>query len=102
MAEFPAPFPTNRKSLRVYETGTGTGSFSDNEFPFSQPDSDDQAWSNSIRIINDDDTAELEISFDGSNIHGIVKPNSEVIYRDRYEGGISVRGDGAEFTIEAW
>lgn len=101
---FPAELPTNRKSLRFYATGTASGSFGDNEFAFERPDPKDpsepeQGWSNSIRVIATG--ADLEISFDGTNIHGFIPAGATHTYWDRHEGGISVRGSSV-FHIEAW
>lgn len=58
-------------------------------------------WSSNIRISNDG-VADLEFSFDGTNVHGRVKMNETVVYRDRIESGIAVRGAGAVYRIEAW
>lgn len=61
-------------------------------------------WAGTIRIKNDG-AGDLEYSFDGTNVHGIVKEDEELIYRNRYEAGISVRGVAAatpSFRIEAW
>jgi hypothetical protein len=59
-------------------------------------------WSCSIRICNDGG-GDLEYSFDGTNVAGkVTATDVEVIYRDRYEAGICVRGAGAAFRIEAW
>jgi len=62
-----------------------------------------------IRVFNDG-ADDLEFSFDGTNIHGVVKPASATFcgfleYRNRMETGIAVRGhSGAAvpFRIEAW
>lgn len=59
-----------------------------------------QIWSGNIRITVTG--VNLEISFDGTNIHGLVKAGDSVIYRQRHESGIAVRGNGAVYTIEAW
>jgi hypothetical protein len=100
--EFPAPFPTNRRSLRFYETGGATANFVDNQFAFEIPGKSpaEQGWSGTIQIRATG--AALEFSFDGINVHGLVPSGSTHIYRHRYEGGIAVRGTGATFYIEAW
>lgn len=59
-----------------------------------------QIWAANIRIVAT--TADLEISFDGVTVQGLVKSGAEVIYRQRYESGIAVRGVGSVFQIEAW
>jgi len=97
---FPAPFPSNYKSLRFYATGTATGDFSDREFAFAQPNNaNEQGWSGSIRVRAVG--GNIEISFDGTNVHGYIPSGEEGTYWDRYEGGIAVRGTGT-FHIEAW
>ena len=101
---FPAPLPTNSRSLRFYETGTATADYSANSFPFVRVkkeagDTDDQAWSNSIRIRAGD--SDLNISFDGTNDHGFIPAGETQVYWDRHEGGIAVKGGGT-FHIEAW
>lgn len=59
-----------------------------------------QIWAANIRVVAA--TADLEISFDGVTVQGFVKAGTEVIYRQRYESGIAVRGVGSVFQIEAW
>lgn len=57
-------------------------------------------WANAIRI-----TAvggNVEFSFNGTDVHGIVLAGTNAIYRERAEAGISVRGAGATFYVEAW
>jgi hypothetical protein len=62
-----------------------------------------QAWAHTIIVRNTGGTNVLEISFDGTNLHGRVLPNSEVVYRYRYESGIAVRSSGGTtFEVEAW
>ena len=98
---FPAPLPSGIYSLRFYQTGTGTAAFSGNQFAFEHPDgSGNRAWSNNIRIKATG--VDVEFSFDGTNVHGKVTAGTEVIYNERHEGGIAVRGNGATFLIEAW
>jgi hypothetical protein len=98
---FPTPFPDNVYSLRVYETGTGTAAFSGNEFEFFHPvKTAEVAWSQALRIIAT--VADLEFSFDGVNVHGKVLAGTEVVYWDRHESGIALRGLGSVFVLEAW
>jgi len=59
-----------------------------------------QIWSGNIRISAT--TADLEFSFDGVTVQGLVKSGESVIYRQRFESGIAVRGVGSVFRIEAW
>lgn len=58
-------------------------------------------WSGNIRIFNDGN-GDLEFSFDGVNVHGRLLKGEYHMYRNRYEAGISVRGSGHAFRIEAW
>lgn len=58
-------------------------------------------WASSIRICNDGGGT-LSYSFDGVNVHGTLKANEQVIYRNRHEAGIAVKGASAVFRIEAW
>jgi len=59
----------------------------------------------SIRIFNDGG-ADIEFSFDGTNIHGIAKTGGPPMeYRNRFETGIALRGAGGAsvaFRVEAW
>ena len=57
-------------------------------------------WASTI-LVNNDGAADLEVSFDGINVHGLVLPSEERVYRARREGGIAVRG-ATDFRIEAW
>jgi len=64
------------------------------------------AWCRQIRIVNLGG-GDLEISFNGTTVHGYIPVGSlPVYYHDRTgEGGISVRGFGGaavSFIIEAW
>jgi hypothetical protein len=111
---YPPPFPSDVKSLRFYETGNATADFGDNEFAFERPDPKDpaepeQAWANSIRIRAVDvipaSNAELEVSFDGTNVHAIIPANDAKVFEWRHVGGIAVRNAAAAvatFHIEAW
>lgn len=58
-------------------------------------------WCSSLRICNDG-VGDLEFSFDGTIVHGVVKSGEKLEYRNRYEGGISVRGAGLVYRIESW
>lgn len=58
-------------------------------------------WADTIRICNDGDGT-LEFSFDGTNVHGQLLTGEKVIYRNRHEGGIAIRGNTFAFRVEAW
>lgn len=60
-----------------------------------------QIWAQTIRLCNDSGANPLEYSFDGTNVHGKLLANEQVIYRNRFESGIAVRGNGV-FRVEAW
>jgi hypothetical protein len=101
---FPAPFPTNIKSLRFYATGTATAAYAGNSFAFERPDPKDpaepeQGWCTQVQVraIGGD----MTISFDGISDHGFILDGTQTVYFDRYEGGISIKGVGT-FHIEAW
>ena len=102
---FPAPNPSNIKSLRFYRTGAATANFADNKWPFERVDPanpavPEQGWSYSIQIraIGGD----LQFSFDGTTVHGFVLAGTQATYEKRHEGGISVRGAGVTYHVEAW
>lgn len=101
---YPPPLPSNTKSIRFYATGTATGNFVDNEFAFhridpASPSVPEQGWSYTIQITAT--TTNIEFSFDGTNVHGIVLAGKTNQYQKRHEGGIAVRGAGT-FYVEAW
>lgn len=60
-------------------------------------------WANTI-VVRNKGAGNLLISFDGTNDHGRVNANEVREFRNRYEAGIAVKGDGAtpDFEIEAW
>ena len=70
MSIFPLPLPSGIYSLRFYETGTASSSFTANQWQFLTPDGlGNQAWSKAIRVVAASG-ATLSISFDGVNVHG--------------------------------
>lgn len=68
-----------------------------------QPAPHNMIWAFGIKVINDG-PGDLEISFDGTNVHGVVLAVEKyTLYWHRHEAGIAVRGaGGAAFRIEAW
>lgn len=97
---FPLPSPDGVFSLRFYAAGTATANYTDNQWKFTLPlDSTKQAWCKGLRITAAG--ADLTLSFDGVNTHGVVKSGATADYVDRCEAGICVKGSGT-FTIEAW
>ena len=129
---YPATWPPvqspTRRSLRFFVADTATDDWVDFAYIFADqagatnatatpvvvPGSHDtvnfpeapmgsQAWSGNIRICNDSLTdIDLEYTFDGDNVQGVLKKGEQVILRNRWEAGIAVRGDGADFRIESW
>lgn len=98
---FPLPAPNGIYSLRFYETGTATANYEDNQWAFELPDgSGAQAWCHGIRIVAGAGSS-LTFTFDGVNDHGQLSSGEDVMYLDRYEAGIAVKGSGT-FQIEAW
>lgn len=61
-----------------------------------------QIWCSRLRISVTAATADLEYSFDGTNVHGKVKAGESFVYTQRFESGIAVRGLNAVYRIEAW
>jgi len=118
------PFPDNwpsttgsgRKSERIYADGIATNDFADNAFAFvdlvypegSCPKKVDVYPITALRVFNDG-TADLYVTFDGTTIHGIVRPSEKLLYENRAETAIAVRTDPthphdlfAAFRIEGW
>ncbi len=63
-----------------------------------------QIWSKAMTIANTG-AADLEFSFDGTNVHGWVKAGTSVTYWDRFEAGICLRvsgGASTTYVVEAW
>lgn len=62
-----------------------------------------QIWGKAIRVINGNAVggAAMYLSFDGATVQGVVLAGTDVIYWDRYESGIAIKGSGT-FYIEAW
>jgi hypothetical protein len=79
------------------KSGTPAGA-SDNLDPATKP----MIWCNTLVICNDGG-ADLEVSFDGFNVHDKIPIAEKLrICRNRHEAGIAVRGAGAAFRIIAW
>lgn len=99
----PLPFvaPGSNVTVNVSATPTGTSQIAEDANAVNGASPKAMIWSKSIRIFNDS-AADLEFSFDGVNVHGVVKPaDTALFYWDRFEAGIAVRGLGA-FRVEAW
>jgi hypothetical protein len=60
-------------------------------------------WCNTMKIINDG-LQNLEFSFDGTLVHGVILPGETLEFRERMEAGISVRGPGGAtaWRVFAW
>lgn len=81
-------------------TGTGLSPNVANQLTSPVPP---MIWSQTIRLCNDGANS-LEYSFDGTNVHGLLLKGEQVVYRNRFEAGISVRfvGGATTFRVEAW
>jgi len=57
-----------------------------------------------IRICHGGEAGDLEISFDGTTVHGTINASVDFVYAGRYEAGIAIRGNGGTptYIIEAW
>jgi len=98
---FPGPAPDNVYSVRLAAVGTGTALFSANEFEFFHPvRTEEQVWSQGIKIKAI--SGAIEFSFDGTDIHGRVAAGETVIFYDRHESAIAIRGATSTFELEVW
>lgn len=98
---FPGPAPDNIYSIRLAVASTGTALFSDNEFEFFHPvRTDEQVWSQAIKIKAI--SGAIEFSFDGVEIHGRVAGGETVIFWERHESAIAIRGATSTFELEVW
>lgn len=106
----PLPYvkPGSRDAVTVPLTPVGSGRNANDANPDPAagavaPPPAKMIWARALRISNTG-ASDLEISFDGVNVHGYIKANTEVQYIDRFEAGIAVRGAGGTgtFRIEAW
>lgn len=123
---FPANWPpaaakTNR-SLRFCIVDTATADFADKAYLFADQTGADpeptlrpagsvgyvppaDAYSVGIIIANDSTPgtgADLQYSFDGTNVAGVVKAGELHAYDYRHEAGICFQGAGAIFRVIAW
>lgn len=95
---------TNSVAIPATPAGTGSGDKADYDAALAAPAPVAMLWASTIRIINDGGIA-IEFSFDGTNVHGVVKAGERMEYRRRYEAGIALRlaapGTTA-YRVEAW
>ncbi len=127
----PKPASSNR-SIRAFKSSATTTDWADNAFIFSDlpgantytakpvvraglemtqidigtsPSSTSvaQICANTIQVTNDG-SVDIEVTFDGTNIQGIVKQSETICWRDRREAGIAVRtaSSSSAYRIEAW
>jgi hypothetical protein len=99
-----APGSNAPVSIGTQPTGTGQDVHDANILASSgnQAVPKSMIWCQTIRLCNDDGANYLEYSFDGTNVHGKLLKSEQVLYRVRFEAGISVRGTTNAFRIEAW
>ena len=106
------PTPVARPGIQTtgIQSPMGGGRVPENarpDLPPSPPgyvDPHPMLWAHTIRIWNDG-VATIQVSFDGTNVHGEVPGGKEWLCRDRYEAGIALRGKAAalvDFRLEAW
>lgn len=97
----PLPYvaPGQNTPVQLGNPPMGGGMNANDSSPTASPQH--MIFAHAIRIFNDGG-ANLEISFDGVNVHGVVKAAESLLYLSRHEAGISVRGAGVPFRIEAW
>ena len=72
--------------------------------PADQPVPVTMIWPQTI-VVSNDGLSDIEFSFDGINVHGIVREGEKCVYRERMEAGISVREPGGAaiaFRVEGW
>jgi hypothetical protein len=109
---FPSTWPsqtgTSRKSSRIYVDGITTDDWADNAYMFSDLVTGCRKGSvwpfNALRVFNDG-TADIYVTFDGTTIHGTVRPSEKLLFEDRSESGIAVKSPStkaAAFRIEGW
>ena len=87
-------------SIRFYRAGIATANFEDSEWYFTHITTGDQAYSQGLRLSAT--VADLEFSFDGTNVHGKITAGTSAIYYNRREGGIYLRGAASVYVVEAW
>jgi len=93
----PSPIVPSGSNAPVVNPLTPTGTGITTQPPVVPP----MLWAGNIRVLNDGGSP-LEFSFDGVNVHGKVLPSEALVYRNRYEAGIALRGAGIAFRVEAW
>lgn len=87
----PVVQPGSNAVVNIGPPPTGTGITPGNPNPM--------IWCDTLRI-----TAvggDVQFSFDGTNVHGIILTGTSAVYRSRSESGIAVRGTGT-YHVEAW
>lgn len=97
----PLPYvaPGSDAAVAVPAAPSGTGQSFYDSAPSASPKP--MIWSYAIRIYNDGGS-NLEFSFDGTNVHGVIKAGQSELYVQRVEAGIALRGAGVAFRVEAW
>lgn len=89
-------------SGRFYHGANTTTAFAGNALTFSDP-THGEFVASGIKIRNDS-ANEIEFSFDGVNVHGVVLGNSEENFEKRYERNIWLRSaaGGDAYRVFAW
>jgi hypothetical protein len=101
---------TNAANISAASINRATGALSITFAALHPPDTDSikltyrinrrQGYSSTIMIKAA--TAALEYSFDGVTVDGIVAIGETLVFRNRYEGCIAVRGNTSVYTIQIW
>lgn len=107
----PASTGTSRQSIRFFVEDDTTGDFADRTYEFVDYITSTKKRTafpfTEIRVANDG-TADVFVSFDGINIHDVVRPGETRPYQNRVESMVAVRSETgpppktARFRIDAW
>lgn len=87
----PVVQPGSNAVVNIGAPPTGTAATPDNPYPM--------IWCDTLRITAV--AGDIQFSFDGTNVHGVVLSGTSAVYRSRSESGIAVRGTGT-YHVEAW
>jgi hypothetical protein len=101
----PTPVVVGKDEKLPVDVSGGTGSGGPRGTGKNNPgDPAPMIWAANIRIVHGGQAGDLEISFDGTTVHGKVGAGEDFIYWDRFEAGIAIRGAGGTptYRIEAW
>ena len=98
------PGNTSVRSYDLYRTGTVTADFTDTEIIYIDDNDGTQFLSTGMIIVNDG-AGEMQFSFDGSRVDGLVLPNEVLTFDFRKKRRIFLRGVSGstpDFRFWAW